>query len=871
MCAIRWCACGMGGSRRSRAVEMTRLKLFFRLMVRPLFHEPARLALTVLAVALGVAVVLAIDMAGYAAAGSFRSSMETLAGEDNLEIVASGGVPESAVGILSSQPFIARVSPRIEDYVVVLGTKQTLPFVGLDLIAEGSRYAPRTSISSDAASSRLSSDSVLRMGDPSSVWVGSSLKKNQGDPIELLINDQTFLCTVQGVYPDSNGNESAVLMDISAAQRALNRGGRVDRILLKLPERADLDAAQKRLRELLPAGLEIRPQGTSTNENRKMLAAFRWNLRLLSYVALIVGAFLIFNTISISVVRRRPEIGLLRALGARRADIAGAFLGEAACLGLAGALLGLLLGRLMATGAAQLMALTVESLYVSSRPGPIELTSGSVVLALVVGMGIALASALLPAREAMQVSPVDAMARGRREYTASMHKERDLLIAATLAILAGLAAKMPAISERPLFGYLATILLIVASAYAIPAFAHSVSALSSATLGKWMGVEALLASRSLAASLQRTSVLVGALATAVAMMTSVGIMVGSFRKTVVTWMDDQLPADLYVRPAGSPAADRHPTLSVKLVEKIAGLPGVAAVQRLRVYEIRCDGMPAMLASVEPRVLRGYRKSDFLSERRSEDVLAELRGSNSVLVSEPFMYKHGVKRGDSITLPLGESRASFKIVDVYYDYGNERGTILMDRDTLLRYLPDPAPSNLAVFVAPHFEPEAIRRKIQEISAGSSILIFSDRDLRSEAIRIFDRTFAITYALEAVAVMVAVMGIAGALLALILDRRRELGLLRFLGASSRQVRKLILMEAGLLGLLANFAGFVLGYLLSLILVFVINKQSFGWTIRFHWPVAVLLIALSVVYVATVVSGLYPAYVAVRLNPIEAVHEE
>jgi putative ABC transport system permease protein len=196
---------------------------------------------------------------------------------------------------------------------------------------------------------------------------------------------------------------------------------------------------------------------------------------------------------------------------------------------------------------------------------------------------------------------------------------------------------------------------------------------------------------------------------------------------------------------------------------------------------------------------------------------------------------------------------------------------MDRDTALRYLPDPAPSNIAIYVKPDTKLETVRWEIERAAAGHRVLIFSNRDLRSQALRIFDRTFAITYALEAVAVVVAVMGVAGALLALVIDRRRELGLLRFLGAASGQIRKLIMVEAGLLGLLATFAGVALGLALSLILIFVINKQSFGWTIRFHWPVAVLLAALTLVYVATVLAGLYPARVALRLNPIEVVHEE
>jgi putative ABC transport system permease protein len=862
----------MDGSKRLSGAEMPRLQLFCRLIIRPLLHEPIRLTLTILAVALGVAVVLAIELAGNAAAGSFHSSMETLAGDNDLEIVASGGIPESVIATLSSQPFFVRISPRIEDFATLADTEQTFPLIGLDLLAEGARYTMQPSAnSSPEPDAGALHDTLKRMQDPASVWVGSSLKRSVGDQLQLLINDQTILCTVRGVYPDSNGNDGAILMDLAAAQKSLKRFGRVDRILLKLPAGADLTAAQGRVRGILPLGIDVRLQGTATNENRKMLAAFRWNLRLLSYIALVVGGFLIYNNISISVVRRRHEIGIVRALGGSRASILGAFLGEAAFLGLAGAVIALPLGRLMAAGSVKLMALTVESLYVSSRPSSIALTSYSVALAILIGVGVAVVSALSPAREAMRVPPVDAMSRGRREYTAQMRKGRDLLCAVFLAVAAAFASSLPAVAGKPLFGYLATVLLIVASAYATPALVDFLSSCASRFLQKLLGVEGLLASRSLAASLNRTSVLVAALSTAIAMMVSVGIMVGSFRQTVVSWMNGQLPADLYIRPAGSPAADRHPTLSVELADNIAALPGVASVDRLRAYEISYDGMPVTLAAMELGVSRSYRSSDFFSGRPTESVLSELRGANSIIVSEPFTYKHHLKTGDTITLSLGESCVNFRITDVYYDYSSERGYILIDRGTLLRYLPDPTPSNLAVFLDPSANLARTRKAIQEVAAGHHILIFSNRDLRAEAVRIFDRTFAITYALETVAVFVAIMGIAGALLALVIDRRRELGLLRILGASAQQVRKLILAEAGLLGVLANLLGFVLGYMLSLILVFVVNKQSFGWTIRFHWPVAILFAALFVVFSATLLAGLYPAQVAVRLNPLEVVHEE
>ena len=843
---------------------MSRLLIFYRLIVRPLFREPVRTSLTLLAIALGVAVVLAIDLAGTAAAGSFRSSLETLAGNSDLEIVTAGGVPENVVGTLETLPYAFRVTPRIEDYAVIAESKQTLPLVGLDLVAEAGRGSSSFPLAGG-------DDTWKYLAAKDSIWVGESLGRKSGQTIELLINDQVATYIVRGAFPDSNGSTSAIVMDISAAQYALRRHGRIDRILVQVPQSPTLDEWQERLRQALPAGMQVRAAGAGTKENRRMLAAFRWNLRLLSYIALIVGAFLIYNTISVSVVRRRAEIGIVRALGAGRALVLAAFVGEAACFGFLGALVALPLGRFMAGGAVHLMGETVEALYVSSRPGAIVLTPVSVLLAVLIGVGVAVASAYAPAREASFVPPIEAMAQGRREYTTRVQKTRDIWIALALGFAAAAASRAPAIGGKPLFGYFAALLLIGASAFAMPALVDAIARLASRTLRRVLGVEALLASRSLSSSLRRTSVLVGALSTAIAMMTAVGIMVGSFRETVLLWMGDQLPADLYLRPAGGPAADRHPTISVELTDKIARLPGIAAIDRLREYEISYEGMPAGLGSIELNILRSYHNADFLSGRKTNEVLAELRDSNAVLVSEPFASKHNLRAGDSITLSLGENRASFRVADVYYDYSSERGSILMDRNVMLRYLPDPAASNLAIYVAPNARLEEVRAEITGAAAGRRVLMFTNRDLRGEALRIFDRTFAITYALEAIAVLIAVMGVAGALLALVIDRRRELGLLRFLGAASGQIRKLIVIEAGLIGLLANFAGIILGFALSLILIYVVNKQSFGWTIRFHWPVAVLLGALTVVYAATVVAGLYPARVAVRLNPLEVVHEE
>ncbi len=833
---------------------MAYLKIFYRLILRPLWRESLRTALMVATVALGVAVVLAIELAGEAAAGSFRSSVETLAGSGDFEVTATGGVPAEVLARLVLLPHAFKLRPRIEDYAVIAASNRVVPFLGVDMLADAG-----------ANPGNSGADEFQRGG---SIWVGKDAGWKPGSRVRLTVNDGSADYTVRGVI---EGAGEAIITDLAPAARLLGRGSNLDRILIDVPPSRPADQWESILRAALPDGMTLAPRGARTEENRRMLAAFRWNLRVLSYIALLVGAFLIYNTISVSVVRRREEIGVLRALGATRLSVLGAFLSEAACLGLAGGIAGVALGRVMATACLRLVAATVDSLYVSSTPAPIALTWAVAVAGIAIGVLVSVVSALPPALEASRVVPVEAMARGRRDHDVHMHRWRDLAFGAALAVAAGLASRQPPVAGKPLFGYLAVLLLIGGAVLATPALVSVLSRATATAAGRIFGVEAMLASRSLAGSLRRTAVLVGALSTAIAMLSAVGIMVGSFRQTVLLWMEDRLRADLYLRPAGPAGADRHPTLAPGTAARLQRIPEVAAVDQFRAYEISYNGLPATLGGSDARIAGRYGQRPFLSGARPADVFAQLPGRDHVIVSEPFANKHGVKRGDTLELPLGGRRIHFRVIEIYGDYSNERGYIIMDRGTLLKYLPDPSPSNVAVYLRPGANLEQGRRAVENALAGRKVMVFTNRSLRKEAIRIFDRTFAITYALEAVAVFVAIMGVAGALLALVIDRRREFGLLRFLGASTGQIRRIILFEAGLLGLLAEIAGVALGYLLSLLLIYVINRQSFGWTIEFHWPVTVLLSALSIVYAATVLAALYPSQVATQLVPIEVIHED
>ena len=844
---------------------MGRLALLYRLILRPLFREPGRALVILFAVALGDSAVVAIDLAGDAAAGSFHSSMETLAGKDDFEVTAAGGLSETIIAQLARLPYALRVSPRIEDHAMVVSTAETVPLIGVDLVAEANNA---DTIIKDATASQ----GLEQMNDATAVWVTPGLRKAVGDGIQLLINDHAQQYTVRGVIPNSaRMGTDAILMDIGAAQLATGKSGRIDRILIKAPDSNNFDFWRSKLQQALPAGVLLNAQGTETVANRRMLAAFRWNLRMLSGIALLVGAFLIYNAVSVSVVRRRADIGIIRALGASRGAVMGAFLLEAALFGTLGSLVALPLGRVLAAGAVGMLSTTVNALYVSSSPGAMAISVGSVVVALVAGIGVAVVSALAPAREAGMVPPTEAMARGRREFEVRVERKRDAAIAIALAVLATVAAQGPPIGGKPLLGYLSALLFVASAAMLAPLLVYAATSSGSGVLGRAFGVEALLAGRSLGGSLRRTSVLVAALATAIAMMTSVCIMVGSFRETVLTWLDSELPADLYLAPAGAMGGDRHPTIAPEVAERIAATPGVESVSSLRAYEIQYQGLPASLAGASQGRHAPRQNLTFLSKRPSGEILRELAAGDNAVVSEPFANKHHVKAGDTITLPLGEHRVAFRVVDIFYDYGHEAGYIVVDWGTLLRYLPNTAPTNLAVYLAPGADLERTRIAIRGAIRNNSLMMLSNGEIRLQAIRVFDQTFAITYAVEAISILVAIGGVAGALLSIVIDRRREFGVLRYLGSTSGQIRKLILFEAGLIGILANVLGLALGYVLSLVLVYVINKQSFGWTIQFHWPGTVLPGSLVLVYVATVLAGLFPARLAVRLDPMEVVHEE
>src|SRR5258708_39797084 len=383
---------------------MPRLQLFRTLILRPLRRDLPRTTLTILAVALGVGVVIAIDLAGDAATGSFRSSLENLVGKTDLEIVANGGVDERSMAALAAMPVNARFAPVIETQGI-LEHVGAVTVYGVDFVAQARRGPAGKPVPTDLDSAVIISSGLAKR---------AGVKEGGQITFTLYDADQTF--RVAGIA--DAGDAEFALLDIATAQRALREYGKLDRIDVFVSPNEDFARVEREVRAALPASYRIEKPGTRSEQNQRMLRAFRWNLRVLSYISLVVGAFLIYNTISVSVVRRRPEIGILRALGAGRRWILWLFLGEALLFGLAGLLGGPATRRVVGRGVRGLIAPTVNALYVSSRPAAVALGLPSVARATFCGIAVAILSALAPAREAMHVSPGEAMGRGAHGHQA---------------------------------------------------------------------------------------------------------------------------------------------------------------------------------------------------------------------------------------------------------------------------------------------------------------------------------------------------------------------------------------------------------------------------------------------------------------------
>jgi putative ABC transport system permease protein len=429
---------------------------------------------------------------------------------------------------------------------------------------------------------------------------------------------------------------------------------------------------------------------------------------------------------------------------------------------------------------------------------------------------------------------------------------------------------MPAVGDVPLFGYAAGLLIIFAGSLFAPLAIAGLARLARAVLVS-RSAPGEIAAANLGSSPVRNSVAVASLMIAIAMTVAVAILIGSFRTTVVAWANDTLKADLFVRPMGLGDASSDATFSPTVASTIGRLPGVASIDVIREISIPFRGRITSLGATNLGDFASRRTVRFIGRVDQDALQRGLPGSTNVLISEPFATKFSLDTGDRFTLDTPSGTVTFSVAAVYNDYSSDAGVVLMDLATFRRLYRDSSLTSLAVYARPGTNLVALRNTIERSVLPLRVDTQTTRELRSLVITIFDRTFAITYALYVISITIAVLGVVSTLFALVLERRREIGLLRYLGLRTRDVRRMVYFEAAFIGLLGGVSGVIVGVLLALLLIFVINRQAFGWLIELHMPYDFLGEAIVLVVIAALVAGIYPAGVAARIRTSEAVRAE
>jgi putative ABC transport system permease protein len=870
-------------------------------------QERARTITTVLGIALGIAVVIAIQLTNASSVRGFETALNTVAGRTSIEIAGTAGVPDTIIAgigwlrefgtlapiiegemaIVSEATLAGRAAERTAIGVPVRAAKRSeaVKVLGVDILRDLTlrdyAVAERQTSGGEAAASpqTITAQQFLEiLTSPRSIVITEKLARRRGyrlgDEVSLMAGDRVNTFVIRALLEDKGParvmDGSFVLMDIAAAQLAFDRLGRVDRLDLQLaapdgsaPDSAAIDRALAEVNRRLPAGLSAQRPARRGQQVERMLAAFHLNLTALSWVALVVGLFLVYNTVTISVIARRDEIGVLRALGVTRAQVLVLFLGEAAVLGLAGGLLGLGFGRVMADGAVGLTSATVSTLYIATAAAPPALAGWHVLLALAIGIPLSLVAALVPALEGSRVPPTAAMRGSDRVESRVRLRPSALVIPALVLAGAWALSLLGPVDGRPLFGYVSSFATIIGASLLVPAIIFGLARLLRAPLARVLGVEGVLAHANLAAAIPRLSISVAALAVSLSMMVAVAVMIGSFRDTVAYWIGQTLQADLFIGPGIQPTVGSEQTLSAPVIQAVRSHPQVEAVDSFRNIDLVYEKNLVVLGAGNFEIVLSHGSLLFKEPADGREALRRAVGTESVVVSEAFANKYGAKPGDTLHLRTPRGERPFTVAAVYYDYAVDRGVIVMDRPAFVKYFGELAPTGLAAYLKPGADPEAVRADILgSLDEGHQAFIYTNRDLRAEVLRIFDSTFAITYALEIIAIAVAMLGVAATLLTLVLERRRELTLLRLIGAARRQVQRVVVIEAALIGAVSQAIGLVVGLALSMLLVYVINVQSFGWTIQFRVPIVFLLQVSVLVIVATAIAGLYPARRAAAL---------
>ena len=827
------------------------------LFLAQLRESPARLSVTVLAIALGVALGAAVYLVNSAALNEFGLATKRLVGE--ADVVVRGpreGFSEQLFTRLARDAAVTVASPVLELDVALPGRHDALKVLGID---------PFRAATLQPALIGDIGGGLFALFQPDSIYLSSSaaqdLKLRRGDLLQVTVGSSPKALRVQGILSEGTYSQELGLMDIASAQWTFNQIGRLNRIDLRLSPGSDVDAFRRALGQRLPAGVVAVAPQVERDRAITVTRAYRVNLNMLALVALWTGAFLVFSTQSLSVLRRRRSLALLRALGVTRGELQRALIGEGAALGVAGSFLGVILGVLFA--AAVLRFLTgdlgngqLRAVGASIRAAPLPMFAFFVMGTVVASIG-----AWLPARAAARQPPARTLKGGDGDY-AVVARQSTYAGVALLGVGAALSP-LPPLGGLPVFGYGAIAALLFGAVLLVPTL--TVKALSLAPHTRRIVLDTAVAQ--LRENVGLSTLSLASIIVSFSLMVAMAIMVYSFRVSFDHWLGKLLPADMQMRePFGSDTA----FWSAADQAKLAAVDGISRIEFRRTRQLLLDPKRAPVTLIA-RGATAAQAAEELPLVRS-DTLPLPSNAEPAWISEALQDLYGYQLGGQIDLPLAGRTRRFTVAGVWRDYARTSGSVVISRQAYLAATGDDSANEGSVWLnssaGAALTEAALRARF---ARGDSVEILTSTALRERSLQIFDRAFAITYALEAIAVIIGLTGVSFAASSTALARRAEFGMLRHIGMLRRQILGMLASEGTLTSAFGVAYGLALGTGLSLVLVYVINRQSFNWSIDLAIP-AWQLAALSVTLIAAAaVTALWSGRAATSQDAVQAVRED
>ena len=839
------------------AFRFRRFAVGYALTVGPLREHPGRAVLAVAAIALGVALGVAVHLINASAVSDFGAAARHLAGRADLVVRGPrAGFDESLYPRLARHRGVEAANPGIELDVPLAGRDGTIRVLGFDPLRAAQVQPSLLPERSGMVSDLLEGDTLL-LSPEAAQWLGLQT----GDILPLTVGTETIVFTIVGILPHDAYRQRLALMDISTAQWRLGRLGRLNRIDLKLAPGVDLARFGDQLDALLPPGVHAATPRDETERSEALSRAYRTNLDMLALVALFTGAFLVYSSQVLALLRRRAQLAMLRAMGVTRASLSVLLVAEAVVIGALGAACGLVLGYFLARYAVAALGADLGAGYFRAITTEIQADPRTLMFFFVLGIAFTVVGTAAPALEAARRPPARGLRAGDAEDTLRHASTARWGVLAMIA--AALSALIPPVQGLPIGGYLAIALILVGSVLVMPALAAVCLDRLPAPSN---GVQAI-AFAQLKGAPRQAAISVAAIVISMSLMVSMLIMVHSFRSSLDAWLERMLPADLYLRAAsGGETAFLTPAAQ----SRIAETPGVARADFLRSQNLLLDAARVPLTLIARTV-------DAQRPERSLPMVgpALIPGSGDpppVWVSEVASDLYGFMLGHRVRLPIGGEVQVFLIAGIWRDYARQNGAIVIERERYVALTGDRLANDAALWLAPGVRPGDVQSRIRaRMGASDRVEISTPREVRAASLAIFDRTFAITYALEAAAIVVGLLGISLSFSAQTLARRREFGVLRHLGMTRSEIAAALGIEGALVTALGVAFGIGVGWLISLILVHVINRQSFHWTMETDMPwVSVATLAFVVLCSATL-TAVWSGRPATRGEAVQAVRED